>query len=155
MAEEKLYISFIYQGRSIYLPVSREFYTRFGCEVDDQIEDTVYELPLKLHTDLSKQIEEEIEKYQNSFAGHKFDPATGKVIPPDMVNHPAHYGGLDNPYEACKVIEAWDLGWHLGSAIKYVARAGKKDPAKEKEDLEKAIWYIQRRISTLPEKASS
>lgn len=30
----------------------------------------------------------------------------------DAVNHPAHYGGEDNPYEAIKVIEAWKLGFN-------------------------------------------
>jgi hypothetical protein len=48
----------------------------------------------------------------------------------DAVNHPSHYGGADNPYEAIKVIEAWSLGFCLGNAIKYISRAGKKaDPA--------------------------
>jgi integrase len=32
------------------------------------------------------------------------------------VDHPEHYGGADNPYEAIKVIEAWDLGFCLGNA---------------------------------------
>lgn len=47
----------------------------------------------------------------------------------EAVNSPAHYGGADNPYEAIKVIEAWDLGFCLGNTVKYIARAGKKDPA--------------------------
>ena len=64
------------------------------------------------------------------------------------VNHPHHYGG-DTTYEAIKVIEAWDLGFHLGNTVKYVSRAGKKDPSKEIEDLEKARWYLARRIHNL------
>ena len=40
----------------------------------------------------------------------------------DMVNHPDHYGGKDNPYEAIKVIEAWDLNFNTGNAVKYIAR---------------------------------
>ena len=67
----------------------------------------------------------------------------------ENVNHPAHYGGADNPYEAIKVIEAWGLGFCLGNAVKYISRAGKKDPAKETEDLEKAVWYLQREIERL------
>lgn len=67
----------------------------------------------------------------------------------ESVNHPAHYGGADDPYEAIKVIEAWRLDFHLGNAVKYIARAGKKDPAKEREDLEKARWYLDRRIAAL------
>lgn len=62
----------------------------------------------------------------------------------EMVNHPDHYGGEEDPYEAIKVIEAWKLGFHLGSAVKYIARTGKKgDPI---EDLEKARWYLDREI---------
>jgi len=66
-----------------------------------------------------------------------------------MVNNPLHYGGADNPYEAIKVIEAWDLDFHLGNTVKYISRAGKKNPEKELEDLKKAAWYLQRRIDNL------
>lgn len=38
----------------------------------------------------------------------------------ELVNHPEHYGGAENPYEAIKVIEAWKLGFHLGNAVKYI-----------------------------------
>lgn len=62
----------------------------------------------------------------------------------DPVDHPDHYGGGDNPYEAIKVIEAWDLGFHLGNAVKYIARAGKKGPAVV--DLRKARFYLDRLI---------
>src|SRR5690606_29976788 len=68
---------------------------------------------------------------------------------PETVNHPDHYGGEDNPYEAIKVIEAWGLGFCLGNTVKYIARAGKKDPARELEDLEKSRWYLDRRIQQL------
>jgi hypothetical protein len=69
----------------------------------------------------------------------------------EMVNHPTHYGGTDNPYEVIKVCEAWELDRdaYLFNVVKYVARAGKKDPAKELEDLKKAVFYLQRRIETL------
>ena len=65
----------------------------------------------------------------------------------EKINHPAHYGGDDNPYEAIKVIEAWELGFCLGNVVKYLSRAGRKDPAAELEDLKKALWYLQREIS--------
>ncbi len=67
----------------------------------------------------------------------------------EQINHPAHYGGEENPYEAIKVIEAWDLGFNDGNAVKYIARAGKKDPAKRIEDLRKAAWYLNREIEKL------
>lgn len=62
------------------------------------------------------------------------------------VDHPAHYGGKDNPYETIKVIQNWDLNYNLGNAIKYISRAGKKDPKAYHEDLEKAIWYLYQEI---------
>lgn len=65
----------------------------------------------------------------------------------DPVNHPRHYGGEDDPFEAIKVIEAWELGFHLGNCVKYVARAGKKGAALE--DLRKAAWYLQRKIDLM------
>jgi hypothetical protein len=64
----------------------------------------------------------------------------------NMVNHPVHYGGENNIYEAIKVIDNWKLGFSLGNAIKYISRAGKKNTNKEIEDLKKAIWYIEHHI---------
>ena len=68
-----------------------------------------------------------------------------------MVNHPSHYGGAENLYEVVKVCEAWglDMDAYLFNVVKYVARAGKKDPQKELEDLNKALWYLERRIQNL------
>lgn len=60
------------------------------------------------------------------------------------VNHPKHYGGKDNPYEAIKVIEAWGVGFNLGNTLKYISRAGKKDNIIQ--DLEKALFYLDREI---------
>lgn len=63
----------------------------------------------------------------------------------EAVDHPAHYGGEHDPYEAIKVIEAWGLGFHLGNAVKYLARAGRKGD--RLEDLRKARWYLDREIA--------
>ena len=63
------------------------------------------------------------------------------------VNHPSHYN--DGKIEVIEFIEDKKLGFHLGNAVKYIARAGKKDPNKTIQDLEKAIWYINRQIETL------
>jgi len=60
------------------------------------------------------------------------------------VTHPSHYNS--GKIEVIEAIEDWKLGFHLGNAVKYIARAGKKDPAKEVEDLEKAKWYIERKL---------
>jgi len=69
----------------------------------------------------------------------------------EMVNHPEHYGGEDNPYEVVKVCEAWglDKDAYLFNVIKYIARSGKKDIAPPVEDLKKAVWYLNRRIERL------
>lgn len=75
------------------------------------------------------------------------DQAPGRL--PEAVNHPQHYGG-DTVYEVIKVIHAWGLGFDLGNAVKYIARAGKKDPAKEKEDIKKAIFYLEDHLKRLP-----
>lgn len=62
----------------------------------------------------------------------------------DNVNHPAHY--TDEKIEVIDYIEDKKLGYHLGNAVKYISRAGKKDPDKYIEDLQKAVWYLQREI---------
>lgn len=67
----------------------------------------------------------------------------------DPVQHPAHY--TTGKIECIDYIEDKELGFHLGNAVKYITRAGKKDPAKTIEDLEKAVWYIQRKIELLKE----
>ncbi len=71
----------------------------------------------------------------------------------EQVNHPKHYGGADNPYEAIKVIEAWGLGFCLGNTVKYISRAGKKEADKTVQDLEKAKWYLEREIEKLKSKS--
>jgi len=75
----------------------------------------------------------------------------GVKMSKEMVNGPAHYGGVDNPYEVIKVCEAWGLDYdaYLFNVVKYVARAGKKDQTKELEDLKKAAFYLDRKIKNL------
>lgn len=65
----------------------------------------------------------------------------------DNVNHPSHY--TDGKMEVIDFIEDKGLNFHRGNAVKYIARAGKKDRFKEVEDLEKAAWYINREIERL------
>ena len=63
----------------------------------------------------------------------------------DNIN-PKYYKGK---VEVIDAIEAWGLNFHRGNAIKYIARAGKKNKESEIEDLEKAVWYINREIQRL------
>lgn len=65
----------------------------------------------------------------------------------DAVNHPSHY--TDGGIETIDFIEAKKLPYHLGNAVKYISRAGKKDQNKTIEDLQKAEWYIERYIKVL------
>lgn len=65
----------------------------------------------------------------------------------DAVNHPSHY--TDGGIETIDFIEAKKLPYHLGNAVKYISRAGKKDQNKTIEDLQKAVWYIERYIKAL------
>lgn len=58
------------------------------------------------------------------------------------VNHPFHYNV--GKIEVIDAIEAWELNFSLGNAVKYIARADHK--GKPIEDLEKARWYIDREI---------
>lgn len=61
----------------------------------------------------------------------------------NSVDHPDHYKGKS--LEAIDIIEDYDLNFCLGNAIKYILRAGKK--GERQEDLEKAIWYLQRELN--------
>ena len=65
----------------------------------------------------------------------------------DPVNHPAWY--TDGKIEVNDYIEDKHLGYHLGNAVKYISRAGKKSKETEVQDLKKAVWYINRRIDEL------
>ena len=65
------------------------------------------------------------------------------------VNHPTHYGGKDNTYEAIKVIEAWGLSFHLGNTLKYICRSAKRRKRDRLTDLYKASWYLQREIEKM------
>ena len=84
-----------------------------------------------------------IKNYEIVFGNESNEPAI------DPVNRPAHY--TDGKIEVIDYIEDKKLGFCLGNAIKYISRAGKKDPDKEVEDLNKAIWYINRRIKEIQE----
>ena len=71
----------------------------------------------------------------------------------EAVNHPQHYGGENNQYEAIKVIEAWELDFCLGNTVKYISRAGKKDNIVQ--DLKKAKWYLELKIAQLETSGSN
>lgn len=69
----------------------------------------------------------------------------------EMVEHPSHYGGKDDPYEVIKVAEAWglDKDAYLFNVLKYIARAGKKQDTPTLQDLRKGHFYLGRKITNL------
>ncbi len=97
---------------------------------------------------LNQQLADEDQKKEKIAHPHSVTVRDAEQKIAEVVNHPQHYGG-DTTYEAIKVIEAWELDFCLGNTVKYISRAGKKNPSKELEDLKKAQWYLARRIGQL------
>ena len=87
------------------------------------------------------------EIHMSDYEVHLDMPIGAPTIKYDTVNHPAHY--TFGKYEVIDVINDWKLNFNRGNAIKYIARAGKKNPDKEIEDLEKAVFYLQDEIKRL------
>ena len=65
----------------------------------------------------------------------------------DNVNHPNHYN--KGHIEVITFIDDQELNFARGNAVKYICRAGVKNPDKEIEDLKKAVWYIEHEIERL------
>lgn len=85
----------------------------------------------------------------------KNNPIGPGECPQDNVNHPSHY--TSGRFEVIDIIEdqlgeAGLINMCLGNVLKYVCRAGKKDPLKTIEDLKKANWYLTRAIETMEQK---
>lgn len=59
----------------------------------------------------------------------------------ENINHPSHYSS--SCFEVVDFIEIFNLDFCLGNAVKYICRAGKKNPDTLVEDLEKAKWYLE------------
>ena len=64
----------------------------------------------------------------------------------DNIKHPSHYAE-GRKFEPKDVIRDWGLNFNLGSAVKYVARAGRKDDIIQ--DLKKAQEFIQFEIEAI------
>ena len=65
---------------------------------------------------------------------------------------PSYYGGENDPYEAVKVSEAWGLCFPLGSVLKYIRRAGKKEGQAYIQDLKKARTFLDIKIAECEER---
>jgi hypothetical protein len=60
-------------------------------------------------------------------------------------SNPQHYQNQVTPID---IIEMYQLNFSLGNTIKYILRAGKKDGESDLDDLNKALWYLNREIQT-------
>ena len=69
-------------------------------------------------------------------------PKKSKKKDVDMVNHPPHYTSHPSGVECIQITE--HMGFNLGNALKYIWRADLKGSAVE--DLEKAVFYINREL---------
>ena len=80
-------------------------------------------------------------------------PDKQKAVGSDGKTDSTHYGGADNQHETIKCLHAWGLEYDalLWNAVKYISRAGKKSAATIIRDLEKAHYYLGKRIERLKE----
>jgi len=77
---------------------------------------------------------------------HSVEQKNTMTITHDSVNHPSHY----TAYKGLEVIDLTEqMNFNRGNAVKYIARAGLKNSDTEVEDLQKALWYIQREIDRI------
>jgi len=88
-----------------------------------------------------------VQQLRNIAQGQPLNDAANISGHTEQVAHPPHYRE-DSGFEAIDVIEAWELNFNLGNVVKYVCRAGLKGKQSSTEDLEKALWYIQRELET-------
>lgn len=89
---------------------------------------------------------EEIEMGAKPIENQKEETSMQKTNVSNAVEHPSYYQGK---IEVIDFIEDKKLGFNLGNCIKYIARAGKKNPEKLLEDLKKARWYLDREIKNM------
>lgn len=88
----------------------------------------------------------EIENGAKPVENQKEETSMEKTNVSNAVEHPSYYQGK---IEVIDFIEDKGLGFNLGNSIKYIARAGKKNPEKLLEDLKKARWYLDREIKNV------
>ena len=72
-----------------------------------------------------------------------------RPVSDNPVTHPSHY--TQGKIEVYKFVNDKNLNFNRGNAVKYIVRAGLKDPAKEIEDLMKAKQYIDFEIERIME----
>lgn len=66
----------------------------------------------------------------------------------DQVVKPNHYQSKDGKFQVWDIVDQFNLNYYFGDAVKYICRAGKKSISHEKQDIRKAIQYLQRWLDT-------
>lgn len=122
-------------GRVVFTPGSRMTAYPVGqpYAICDKSE---YEYEIK---DDAIAIKERVDRFKST------TPWQERALSSDSVSHPSYYAeGWGNGAEVIDLTE--HLSFCAGNVVKYVCRAGRKDPNKYVEDLEKARWYLDREI---------
>lgn len=92
-------------------------------------------------------VEWDVDGYCSWMLAESVGPRPSLLGGDDLVNHPAHYN--TGSIEVIDFIEDQNLEYHESNALKYIARAGKKSPDTRIQDLEKAVWYLNRKLALL------
>ena len=139
-------------NREIYSVLAKYQIQQFEFNVDDMFtyrlglgKDAPPEMIEEIKSFLPGGVKLIVEQNKGSLLAHTSMHESTQLI--DNVNHPHHYNR--GKIEVIEALEDWKLDFHCANAVKYIARAGVKDPTKEIEDLEKARWYLQRKIELL------
>jgi hypothetical protein len=116
---------------------------------DEQLFRQYGESPAEFRKRLNEKVDDNWRKYHEGVKTRLFQEKEEKLVatlngihPPvnDKINHPSHYKGV----EVIDITE--QLNFNRGNAVKYIARAGFKDEGTEVQDLQKALWYVEREI---------
>lgn len=136
----------MYEGN--YIEVFNEACAGKHCRKNCVIYKHMVEHGVRLNdTDCYIYLVDNIDELAPVIVGEKQEQTEKTDVINDPVSHPSHY--TFGTIEVIDAIEDWQLPFHLANVVKYVARAGKKDPDKLIEDLQKASWYLNRYIEYL------
>jgi len=67
----------------------------------------------------------------------------------NKLTYPKYYNMDENQYETIKVIESWDLDFHLGNVINHISQSSNKENDEQLEHLKKSLWFLERKIQVL------
>lgn len=76
-----------------------------------------------------------------------FEHLAAKKPKDDPINRPSHYTSDPSGVECISIAEHHNF--NIGNAIKYLWRAGLKEGNSSSQDLQKAVWYINREIGRI------